>query len=612
MREIRGELARSSARKHLGNFHVSVYGPYGRSCFNVESRSMNVIFEEYAVLGKSSSGATAYVEPERVIAPNNERATALVNAAAEEERILRELNAAVAASLPRIEGIVACVGTIDLISARARYTSWLGSPRPRVLACRGGGGADDAGAAVSIAGTCHPLILAKSLAPLPEAPFWPDERRRRLGLDVRDGGGWGGGDRANVISEAAARTMVVDGGGGGGGGAPEAAPDAGVEDGPAEEPVPFDILIPRDTQTVVITGPNAGGKTAALKTLGLCCVMAAHGIWPPARADTEPVLRFYDSVLADIGEAQSLQQNLSTFSGHMRRLNAILREAAANAAEGRSTLVLLDELGSGTDPVEGSALASSVIARLEEIASLSVITTHFTQLKELATGGAGGAGGPRRLNASPQLDEESLRSTYRLRWGVAGNSYAIALARRIGLPGAVVAHAQTIRGDTQVSMAGDKRRSIAEGLQRRRGEMDRQLEAAEAIRADAERVRAAVRAEHHELGARRAALAARVRADCARVAGERRAALRERMAAEMATADEVDEVLAEAERVIRECQAEVQSVPEWFPARGDSVTVSQFNGRIGRVLECSESKQTVVVDVGSGQITLSVSDVLPL
>ena len=414
-------------------------------------------------------------------------------------------HAAVAESVSRIDEIIECVGTVDLISARTAYTSWLGSPRPQVLPVGGNVGAGDGNdshnashtplPSISIEGTCHPLILAKSLAPLPDAPFWPDERRRRLGLDAKENSGWGGGDKANIISQMAAQTMVAraEGGGGGGGerhpsgrgeemraNAEEPSTSysqqlqaSGVEaqgngeSEASEEPVPFDILIPWDTETVIITGPNAGGKTAALKTLGLCCVMGAHGIWPPAARGTAPVLRFYDSVLADIGEAQSLQQNLSTFSGHMQRLNRILRETSRNAANGKSTLVLLDELGSGTDPVEGSALASAAIASLERIASLSVITTHFTQLKELAHGGASGAaaGGARRLNASPQLDEESLRSTYKLRWGVAGNSYAISLARRIGIPMEVVDHAQTIRGDAQVSMAGDKRKSIAEGLQ---------------------------------------------------------------------------------------------------------------------------------------------------
>ena len=142
--------------------------------------------------------------------------------------------------------------------------------------------------------------------------------------------------------------------------------------------------------------------------------------------------------------------------------------------------------------------------------------------------------------------------------------------------------------------------------------MDEQLAAAECIRADAERVRAAVRKEHHSLSARSAALAGHVRAECGHSAQRRRSALRDVAAAEMTTADEVDLAIAEAERVIRDCQADINSVQEWFPRRGDTVTVSQFNRRIGKVVEFSKTKETVVVDMGSGSITLSVHDVLPL
>ena len=544
------------------------------------------------VLGKSSSGATAYVEPSDAIEPNNERVRALVAADEEEERILSELNTLVTQNLNRIRQLMKDVTAIDLLSARAAYSSWLESPRPCVTIAdeeeeeavveEEDKEYDDENMLIDVSSTCHPLILARVLPPLPDTAFWPDERRQRLGLDVKADAGWAGGDRGNVISEAAARSMVVVG--------DQSSEDEGLqsaqklpEEEEEEEPVRFDLRIPRKTRTVVITGPNAGGKTAALKTLGLCSVMLSRGIWPPAAHGSTPLIPYFDSVLADIGEAQSLQQNLSTFSGHMLRLNGILWTAEDNAAHGRASLVLLDELGSGTDPVEGSALATSTLRYLasppavslrtkapKAKATLTVVTTHFTQLKELAdqcigdeasysSTEEGQACYRRVLNASPEFCEESLRSTYKLRWGVAGNSYAIALAKRIGLDANVVKFAEAIRADSQVSRAGSKRLSIAEHLRRRKEEAHREYEAAVAIRRDAARIRSEIDREHAGLAEREAALTRFFEAESENHAAEEKNALRAGID-DAATIAEVDALIAEANRVVRECQEGIASV----------------------------------------------------
>ncbi len=180
-------------------------------------------------------------------------------------------------------------------------------------------------------------------------------------------------------------------------------------------------------RALVISGPNTGGKTVALKTLGLAALLHQAGLRPPAEVAVLPV---FDAVLADIGDRQSIEMSLSTFSGHVENLVAIL-----DAATGRS-LVLVDEVASGTDPVEGSALAQALVDRLAHQARLTVVTTHYPELKEWA-GATDGA-----MNAATALDPESGEPSYRLTLGRPGISHALQTAERLGLDAAVVADAR--------------------------------------------------------------------------------------------------------------------------------------------------------------------------
>ena len=202
------------------------------------------------------------------------------------------------------------------------------------------------------------------------------------------------------------------------------------------EVVPIDVLVKQETKVVAITGPNTGGKTVTLKTMGLAALMAKAGMFVPAKEPVE--LPWFDVVLADIGDEQSLQQSLSTFSGHIRRISRII-EALQDETVNNS-LVLLDEVGAGTDPAEGSALAIALLKYLAEHSLLTIATTHYGELKALKYQDE------RFENASVEFDDSTLQPTYRLLWGIPGRSNALTIAQRLGLDTHIVEQAQSLVG----------------------------------------------------------------------------------------------------------------------------------------------------------------------
>jgi len=202
--------------------------------------------------------------------------------------------------------------------------------------------------------------------------------------------------------------------------------------------VPITIELEGDHRQLVITGPNTGGKTVSLKTLGLLALMAQSGIPVPADRADMPV---FDAILADIGDYQSIEQNLSTFSAHVTNIDFISRTATANS------LVLLDELGSATDPEEGAALAVAIAEHFRKVGCMSVISTHHTSLKVYGANTAG------VINASVGFDEATLRPTYELKTGVPGASAGINIAQRLGLNPAIIASARSRLGSQTQDVA---------------------------------------------------------------------------------------------------------------------------------------------------------------
>jgi DNA mismatch repair protein MutS2 len=261
--------------------------------------------------------------------------------------------------------------------------------------------------------------------------------------------------------------------------------------------VPISLSVGGTYSVLLITGPNTGGKTVALKTIGLLSAMAQSGL--PVPADAGSRLPVFASVHADIGDEQSIEQSLSTFSSHMTNIIGILESAGPNS------LVLLDELGAGTDPDEGSALARAIIERLLETGCLMVATTHHGELKVFAHTTTG------IMNASVEFDVETLAPTYRISIGLPGSSNALAIAERLGLPRDVVevargsidperAHAESLLAEIQRERAAAEDARRAELLARKEAEEIRLRleEKLDAIEEEREQILANARAEAEE------------------------------------------------------------------------------------------------------------------
>lgn len=539
----------------------------------------------------SMSGATLYIEPQSTVNLNNQLRQLQRQEQVEVEAVLRLLSGKVAEVKPDLERLLAIATTLDLATARARYSLWLEANPPRFIDW-----------------PRHTPVTPT--APLPTEPIVLRQLRHPLLI-------W----------------------------------QHHHEQGPAV--VPIDLVIQPHIRVVAITGPNTGGKTVTLKTLGMAALMAKIGLFVPAKDPVE--LPWFDQILADIGDEQSLQQSLSTFSGHIRRISRILSalspaipelkeseplpesepesptpqspeplteipgamppditaEAPPQAAIARSplaavplSLVLLDEVGAGTDPSEGSALAIAILQYLADYAGLSIATTHFGELKALKYQD------DRFENASVEFDDVSLAPTYRLLWGIPGRSNALAIAQRLGLDSEIIAQAQTYVGGASQDV-----NTVIAGLEEQRRRQETKSQEAAQLLQQAERLYREVSQKAAALQEREKSLQvaqeqavqaaiAEAKRDIAQVIKQLQQGPQTAQKAQQAT----DQMKQLAQQHLPSRQQPAKPKPGFRPQVGDRVRIPRL-GQTAEVITAPDANEEITVRFGLMKMTVALSDV---
>lgn len=504
----------------------------------------------------STSGVTLYVEPNAVVNQGNQLRQLLRREQVEEELIRKALTEQVAAVKSDLERLLAIATTLDLVMARARYSLWLQANPPRFIQFEAtpindsvnapGGGSEELGAKQPATSSREPIVLRQLRHPL---LVWQQQHEQGRAV------------------------------------------------------VPIDLVIQPHIRVVAMTGPNTGGKTVTLKTLGLAVLMAKVGLFVPAREPVE--LPWFDQVLADIGDEQSLQQSLSTFSGHIKRISRILEALAGGESGLAPSLVLLDEVGAGTDPSEGSALAIALLQYLADHALLTIATTHYGELKALKYQD------DRFENASVEFDDVTLSPTYRLLWGIPGRSNALTIASRLGMNPEIIARARE-----QVGLEADQDvNQVIAGLEAQRRQQEQKAQAAANLLKQTEQL-------HRELSRRTEQLQQRERdlqQQQEKAVQQAIAQAREEIAqvirqlqrgpATAQDAQQATEALNQiAERQLPSRQQPPKPKPGFRPQVGDRVRIPRL-GQTAEVLTNPNEDGDLTVRFGLMKMTVSLTDV---
>ncbi len=438
---------------------------------------------EGSVHRTSASNETVFIEPRAIAEQSAQLSYHRSREEKEVRRILRWLSAQVGQVADSLLGTLETAATLDLIHARGRYSLDYRMSPPDL---------NEEGR-ISLRGARHPLLLS----------LFREEAKAR-----------------------------------------KAAPEEEAGEGAPRQVVPIDVRLGFKANLLVVTGPNTGGKTVALKTTALLAVMAQCGLHIPAGEGSQ--LPVFDQILADIGDEQSLEQSLSTFSSHMRRIGEVLSLATERS------LVVLDEMGAGTDPAEGAALGRAILDELDAIGCRAIVTTHISDLKTYAFTN------PRAENAAVEFDEATLQPLYRLRIGDIGQSNALLIARRLSVPEHLVSRAERY-------------------LEQSKGRELPEWEVIQRLRREAEEARAA-------------ALSAQAEAE------RHREALSQRLT-DLQTQAELDARMAEA-------RARLQP--------GDRVVVPRLGyDRPGRVVKVDARKGTASVAIGVMKWDVSIDELVP-
>ncbi|MDY3976245.1 MAG: endonuclease MutS2 [Eubacteriales bacterium] len=367
--------------------------------------------------------------------------------------------------------------------------------------------------------------------------------------------------------------------------------------------VPIDIWIGSDYRSLIITGPNTGGKTVTLKIVGLFALMVQSGIFVPANEGSEfPV---FEHIYADIGDEQSIEQSLSTFSSHMKNIVGILDKADENS------LVLLDELGAGTDPIEGAALAMSILEELNDRHCICVSTTHYSEIKAFAMTHEG------MENASMEFDIDRLCPTYRLYIGIPGKSNAFEISSRLGLPNSIIDKAkgflkgEDVRFEDIISSAQSQHRIAEE---------ERKM--AEEARAELEKLRADAERERRKLDEDRNRLQAKAKEDAKRIVVDTKREM-EKLIVEIRSIKDIDrsaadrviqaarDTLRATETAVNEKEAikkEDNTKPPKTVRAGDTVNIVTLDQK-ATVLSAPDSKGEVMVQAGVMKLNVKLKDI---